>query len=277
MDSTDDAWYVSSSSAVSSLHLWTSYGWHCLWTSGAATGLPSWMMLTSKDDTYRLWFGVGDTVQTSILPIDFANARALIESGTGSFAESAYLETGLFDAGLTSYTKIANAVLLRTVNTSATNTISVSYRTSGDAGWTLLGTATAPGETLLPFGPLVNGVREGISFKEIEFRFEWTRDPDDTTTAPMLSSVVFSYLKTIPAYHSFSLRLTMQAPYAGRNPQEMQAKIDELISGYRFFTMQYRDTTKRVRIAQGGGNDIIGRGDYRSDRVINVVEVPEGL
>src|SRR5690606_8386508 len=34
-DGTDDQWYVSPGAAISSLHIWTSYGWHCLWVSGA--------------------------------------------------------------------------------------------------------------------------------------------------------------------------------------------------------------------------------------------------
>lgn len=270
-DANDDQWYVTLGAAVSSLHIWTGYGWHCYWVSGSLSGAPTWMEMSSSVDAYRLWFGYGEYALTMSLPTDFANARALISGETGSFARSGYLETGRFDAGLTSYTKIANSVIVRTSYTSDDRTIQVSYRTEDTDGWTVLGTATTSGETLMSFGD------EGMSFKEIEFRFDLERAEDDVTTAPILDSAVFSFQKTIPSYNSFNIRLDMQAPYKGNSPEQMQDKIDALIASSRFFTMQYRDRTWRVRIAQGGGNDLIGPGDFRSDRMVSVIEIREDL
>lgn len=271
LDSTDDPWYVTPGASVSSLHQWTSYGWHCLWTSGSVTGTPTYMCMTSDADAYRLWFGYGAYILTMLLPTDFANARALIAGGTGSFALSGYLETGFFDAGLTSYTKIANSVLIRTSYTDTDNPVQVSYRIVATDGWTVLGTATTPGETLLSFGD------EGLAFKEIEFRFDLERDASDATTAPIIDSVVFSYQKTIPPYSSFNVRINMQSSYKDKSPREMQEKLDELIASSRFYTLAYRNQEWRVRIAQGGGNDLIAPGDFRSDRTISIVEIREDL
>ena len=275
-DAVDDEWYVSTATAVSSLHIYTAYGWHCYWTSEGATGLPSWMAISSVNDTYRLWWGVGATMQTMTLPIDFANARAQIDAGVGSFAESAYLDTGEFDAGLTSYTKIANAILIR-AKASSSATITVAYRTSSNAGFTTLGTVSSTGETQLLFGTEADGIIPGMSFKTIEFRFTFTRTPGDVSAAPILESAVFSYLKLIPAYHSYVAKIDLQYPYAGKSQDQMNAKLEELIAADRFFAMQYRDVKYRVRIAQGGGADLVGRGDSRSDRTINLLEIAEGL
>lgn len=270
-DATDDQWYASPGTAVSSLHIWTAYGWHCLWASGALSGNPTWMCMSSTTDAYRLWFGYGDYAITMKLPTDFANARALIQGATGSFAPSGYLETGFFDAGMTSYTKIANSVIIRTSFTSANRYVRVSYRLLATDGWTVLGTATTPGETLMSFGDA------GLPFKEIEFRFDLVRDASDTTTAPLVDSVVFSFLKTIPSYSSFNLRLDMMSAYKNKSPKQMQEKLDELIASTEFFEMKYRDETWRVRIAQGGGSDFVAPGDYRSDRMVSIIEVREDL
>lgn len=270
-DANDDQWDVTLGSTVSSLHIWTSYGWHCIWSSGSLSGVPTWMCMSSESSAYRLWFGYGAHVLTMRLPTDFANARAQISSGTGSFARRGFLETGFFDAGMTGYTKNANTVLIRTSFTSDVCPVAVKYRLASEDGWTTLGTVTQPGETLMSFGA------KGLPFKEIEFRFELLREQGNPTTAPIIDSVVFSFLKLIPSYNSFNLKLDMLAPYKNQSPRQMYEKIDELIANPEFFTLQYRDQSWRVRIAQGGGSDFVAPGDYRSERLVSVIEIREDL
>jgi hypothetical protein len=275
-DTTDDDWYLPAASAVSSLHTFTGYGWHCLWTSEGAVGLPNWIGLQSTTATYAIWWGVGAAVNVMRSAVDFANARAIIEGGTGFFAETSYFETGEFDAGLTSYTKIANSVLVRTDAMADGCSIQVEYRRSSNDGYTVLGmvdntTNDADEETLLSFGD------EGLDFKTIEFRLTFTRPADNVSTAPIMNSMVFSYLKIIPNYHSFVAKLDLSSPWDGKEPAEMAAKIEELLSTPRFVQMNDGESTYRVRLSQANGSEIIGIGSDDMDITISLVEVPIDL
>lgn len=65
-DTRDDEMYVSLASTRASVHMWTGFGWHCLWESDGPSGSPTWMHICSNDDTYRLWWGMGNYAFTKI-------------------------------------------------------------------------------------------------------------------------------------------------------------------------------------------------------------------
>lgn len=280
-DEDSDSWYVATSAVVSSLHIYTTYGWHCYWTSGGAAGTPTFLATSSVDSTYRLWWGIGETACSIELPFDFANARALIESGTGKFAASGYLETGGFDAGMVGQTKLANTIAVRTSATSLTSRIGVSYRILDEGGgWQFMGDITEPGQTVFQFGPLDGDfglIHEGTAFQEIEFRFSFTRDPDDVSAAPIFESAAFSFLKIMPPFHSFTAKMDFSTTFDGKSPTEMVEKMESLMQEYRYITMLYRDEVFRVRVSAGGGSDFTGMAEDRSSRTYNFIEITEAL
>lgn len=281
-DSNDEDWYVSESAVVSSLHIWTGYGWHCYWTSQDTTGSPTWLVATTEDSEYRLWWTVGTTIYSIRQSFDFANARALIESGTGWFAEEGYIEFGGFDAGMVGYTKIGNSALLRVKNASATNTVRVSYRVLEEGtGWNLLGTVTSDGQHAFEMGDLdiTGNIYKGVPFREIEFRLDWTREAGDAhiSESPIVESFVFSYLKIIPAFHSFTAKLEMTEDFEGYSPAQQLAKIEELLAADRFYALEHRGEVYRVRLSGAGGFDFAGEHEDRSSRTINIIEIPGDL
>lgn len=280
-DEANDDFYFTPGTVVSSLHIWTTYGWHCYWTSTGTAGDPTHLQTSVVDETYRLWWGMGSNACTMELPFDFANARALIESGTGRFAESGYLMSGGFDAGMVGQTKIANSIAIRARNCSASKRIAVSYRLveQGDA-WTFLDYVDTDGQTVIPFGPLdpvFGAIYEGVPFQEIEFRFDFLRDPDDVSGAPIFESAAFSFLKVMPPFHSFAGSIDLTAPVNGKSPTEMRDKLEELQQSYRFFSCVTNGTIYRVRIAKGGGNQFSGQADDRSSHTYNLIEIPQTL
>lgn len=273
--------YVDPSNVVSSLHIFTGFGWHCYWTSGGASGVPTWIMASALDDAYRLWWGVGDDLYTLQMPYDFANARATIESETGYFAEYGYLDTAYFDAGMTGFEKAANSLVVRTGYCSEDRPITVSYNILGTNGWTYLGTMTEAGKNAsrtFTFGELDQyGNPEGVPFEAIRFRFEFARPADDHRMSPILRSVAFSYQKVLPKYVSLSFKVDLTKGYADKTPAQLVAKLDELQASTRFYSCKYRDTAIRGRIAGSGGADFAGEHEERGERTVNFVEISQNL
>lgn len=262
------------------LHQFTGFGWHCAWESESGDASPTWAMITSVGDAYRLWWGSGPNANTIKLPIDFANARALIESGTHEFATNGYLYTGHFDAGMNNYIKLANALRIRARHLEHGGRIRVTYYCGCAANpvETTLGEVTANGDTVLYFGDVdaVTGKNAGAPFREIELRFYFERG-DDAAYAPMMETCVMTFLKIMPGSLSWTGQLDLTAPFMGYSPDALNDKLDELLLTQRFFTLEHQDQAYRVRLAMTSGADYTGHGDHRATRTINLLEIREDL
>lgn len=279
-NSFDDEFSSNLTSTRSSLHQFTSFGWHCAWESSGEYQNPTWMMVTSVDDEYRLWWGVGSKAATMQLPIDFANARALIDSGDSKFAKDGYFYTGSFDAGMGNYIKIANAVRIRARYMGSGSKIRVTYYCGCQTNpvETTLGEVTTNGDTVLYFGGQdpTTGKNVGAPFREIELRFYLERGADDTT-APLMESCVLTFLKIMPGSLSWTTQVDLTAPFMGRSPEALNAKLEELLLSNEFFTLEHQNMAYRVRLAMVSGADFTGYGDHRATRNINLLEIREDL
>jgi hypothetical protein len=279
-DTEDDEFYVSPVSTRASVHQWTGFGWHCIWEASEPNGTPSWLMVASADEVYRLWWGMGASMYTARLAIDFANARGQLEAGDGEFAESGYLYSGQFDAGMPNYIKIANAVRLRTRFTSATEKVLVSYvcTCAPDPQEVLLGEVTEPGDTVFFFGDtdVETAMGVGSPFREMELRFALERGADETKS-PLIESAALTFLKVLPGSLSWTAQLDLSAPFMGNTSDVMAAKLEELLLSARFVTLHHRGQAYRVRLAMTSGTDYSGWGDQRSMRTVNILELRADL
>jgi hypothetical protein len=279
-DTFDEEISTNPTSTRTTLHQFTGFGWHCMWESESGDSSPTWAMVTSVNNVYRLWWGSGVYAATMQLPIDFANARALIETGDYEFAESGYLYTGHFDAGMNNYIKIANALRIRARHMEHGGSIRVAYycgcaETPAEVE---LGTVTANGDTVLYFGDTdpITGKNSGTPFREIELRFYIERGAEEEY-APLIETCVMTFLKVMPGSLSWTGQVDMTASFMGNSPTVMHDKIDELLMSSRFFTLEHRDQAYRVRLAMTSGADFTGHGDRRSTRTINLLEIREDL
>lgn len=279
-NSFDDEFSSNLTSSRSSLHQFTGFGWHCVWESTGEYQNPTWMMVTSTDDEYRLWWGVGGTAATIKMPIDFANARAVIESGDMEFAETGYFYTGHFDAGMGNYLKIANAVRIRARHMDYGDRIRVTYYCgcADNPVETTLGEVTTNGDTVLYFGSAdpVTGKSVGAPFREMELRFYFERGTE-VTSAPIMESCTLTFLKVMPGSLSWTMQVDMSAPFMGNNPDTMDAKLTELLLSDGFFTFEHQGYAFRARLAMVSGSDYTGYGDDRKVRTLNILEIREDL
>lgn len=276
----DDEFSSNLTSTRSSLHQFTGFGWHCMWESTGEYENPSWIMVSSTDDDYRLWWGVGNNAATMRVPIDFANARAVIESGDMEFAETGYLFSGHFDAGMGNYIKVANAVRVRTRFMDHGDKIRVTYYCgcATNPVEATLGEVTTNGDTVLYFGDAdpVTGKNIGAPFREIELRFYFERG-DEPTSAPVMESCVLTFLKIMPGSLSWTMQLDLSSSFMGNNSDVMADKLNELLLSGQFLTFEHQDNAYRVRLAMVSGSDFTGYGDHRGMRTVNLLEIREDL
>jgi hypothetical protein len=276
-DGSDDDWYINASSTFSSLHVFTGIGWHCYWTSDGPAGTPTFAMTTCEDDTYRLWWGVGNVIYTMELPIDFSNSRSAVSSGIYSFAPYAYLQTGKFDAAMSGYTKLGNALQLQT-RCSPNCRIDVSYRVDNNTAWVYAGSASGIGETVLVLGAFTGyGFQEGVAYQSIEFMFEFYGDPDDESHAAILEVATHSYLKLNKSTLSFTVNLDLSTRYDGRSEFTQAADLAALMASERFFSLVIHGTPYRVRMTSISGGEFTGAGDFRSQRIVGLIQVKESF
>jgi hypothetical protein len=271
----DDEIYVGVTTTISSLHVWTGFGWLEVWLSPDLGGTPSWIVVSDAEDTHRLWWGVGADAYTIIIPTDFTNPRSLIETGSGDFAESGSLETGRFNADMQNYPKIANAVEVDASYVElAAGRIDLQYKVNGESGFHVLGSVSTDGITVLQFGSQDGyGNAEGVEFNDIELRFLMLNGVD-VTVSPLIDSAILTYLKVQSSTLDWTATLDLAAPWSGNSPEVMAAKVDELITSKRFFTMLHRDVPYRVRIAGWSGGQQTGQ-DKREQRQVSIIQIVE--
>jgi hypothetical protein len=263
-----------------SVHEWSGFGWHCLYTATNTNQTP-YQILVSRADN-RLYWGYsqfGDLLWQD-LPVGFTNPREAIDAGTFDFGYAAgsattyYLETGRFDAGMTGYVKVANAIDVD-VRTVATNqSVVVKYRIDPATSWTTLGTITTTGHTILPFGTQTSdGIYPGMPFETIEFRLEYVDSGAPSSDTSVVESMVFTFLKVMNPSWSWTVQLDLTGAHSGRSPEQMFDKLVALKDSGVFYAMKHRDDTYRIRIAGMGGADEAGK-DKRGLYTLSIIEVP---
>lgn len=268
----------------SSLHEWSGFGWHCIQSDHYTGSAPTRGGFSrSNDDTRLFWGHANGSYFAMSLPRAQTNPAEAVTNASESFGlggdsdstETYYLETGRFNANMRGYAKIANSAVLRIKTLPSNNKIVVKYRVDSDTSWTQLGSdITTSGHHTLLFGTVdAYGVYPGEPFEDIEFRWEYVETSANSTT-PIIESFVFSFLPLMHPSESFSCLVDLTAPHHDQSPDEMRDKINDLRTSQRFFSMQYKDTTYRVRIAQRAGEQAGGE-DTRGTEQLSIIEIPE--
>lgn len=268
----DDAMVVpaASSQAMSTLQRWTGTGWHTVWQSVGATGDPTRVMVSQADGEYRLWWGYGDSMLTQPLRRTFYNPRDGAQLGVDTFASSAFLRTGRFDAGMASFIKAASQLEVEFDPLSNGN-LRVRYQTDRNyPNWDLLGTINS--SRTLFFDPNDDRFAEGIPFKWIEF--EYTLSTLDNSKTPIIMWFTLKFVKVPLMQRAWSFTVPLEFPeqWMGRGAREIADDLDAMASGNEFITFKHRDRAYRVRVAQVQGHDFPGK-DLRGMRQVNLIEL----
>ena len=267
-----------------SVHFRTIAGWHEAWSSGDATGTPTKIAVSTAGSGLRIWWGHGAVAYSVALPTDQHNPLTGLTVGADRFQASGAHQTGWFDAGMVGFDKIASHLQVNIppdpVGATATETVTVRYRVDGAADFTHLGTLSAPGRRILPFGAAPDYL--GVAFGEIEL--EWSMARGGTvTTSPAVKAVALHFLKNPHPRDSFTIHVPLDFDAAlwdydpgegrSRGAVEIRQDLEALLTKRGLVKMEWGRYAWRVRLAQVTGSDATGR-DERGSRLVSVVEVP---
>lgn len=222
-------------------------GWRLWWEAGA-NNVTMYCGIVSSKVSYRLWFATSAGIYSIPLQSNIRNPKKI---STFAYETTGVHITPWFDAGTQVFAKTAQKITLFAKDTTANQTIQVSYRI--DHSSTAIGTV---GSEFTSLGTLVaaddGAVREivfasgaGLSFKSIQFRFDLARITTDSNPeyfSPDLQAFVLSYSREVTAVWAYTLTLDLaSADRVGSNPK---ALYDALVTAVEAGTLQqfiYRD------------------------------------
>lgn len=262
-----------------SMHEWTGSGWHEVWELPSGNAIPLSAGISRATDGQMLIWGVTTPFSSTSgvyimeLPIAFANPRQRITQSSGIAATSGQLTTGVFDAGMQGYKKVASALDIRmtSLSFSGGGQFLVQYKIDDATSWSNLGYVTTTGVTSLPFGTLTDGIYPGEVFERIQFRFTAS-----VTTVFLMESATLSFVKTVPPSNSWTPTIDLSAEWKGNSPETMRQHIDDILVNRVFVPLVLRGTTYRVMVSASSGSSQTGF-DESSIRQISLLEIPQSL
>ena len=277
----DEELYLPGGSAYALLLCWTGTGWHALWASADPAGVPTWAVVSdlAEDGAYRLWWGVGPDAFTMRLRKTFHNPKQGWRRGVDRFGGTGYVETPRFDAAMMGFGKIATHLTAYADHASATETITVRYRTDADPEgddypWTL-GTITAPGKTRFLFDPDADGFAEGHAFGWVQFRLDLARGTDATET-PIGDGIALHFVKVPQDAESYVFSVPLPiADWNERSAEEIVAHLEAILRGDQLVEFEHGGTSRRVRMASLVGADGTGL-DRSGARTVTLIEITGG-
>jgi hypothetical protein len=251
------------------LQRWTGIGWHTVWESAGAEGTATKVMVSQADGEYRLWWGYAGSMYTQVLRRTFHNPRQGASIGIDRFALSSSWKSGRFDANMEAFHKLASHFEIH-LDPISQGTLTVRYRTDHFDGWRTLGTASAPGQTVLEFNPDADAWSEGESFHWIEFEHDLTNT--DPLHPVFVNWTALKFVSLPLQTRSWRVQVPLSfETWLGYGPRELADHLDAMTTSERYVTFKHQDRTYRVRVAQVHGSDQTGK-DFRGGRVLSIIE-----
>lgn len=266
--------------ANSSVLRFNGYGWHPVWTSPDATGLPTWAHVSESDNRYRLWWGYGGDMYYQDLPVTFHNPKAGMQVGVNDFAPTGSMTTGWFDADMIAFYKLNSHCEINTEdvfnNGTPGGTISLFYQSDTDAGWHLMGSTDKVGRAIFPFNLIETEGDEtfsaGLLTRRIRFRLVFSSD--DPKTSPVMRSFLLKFIKIPLSNLSWTFEVDLsKVSFMGMGVEQIADHLEGLTKSGEFCEFIHRNKSYRTRVAQVSGTEKPGL-DPRSTKSISLVEVP---
>jgi hypothetical protein len=260
--------------------VWNVNGWHTIWQSGQDLNEPTNLVFSNADDTFRLYWSIGDLLYYMDFPTALFNP--IQRDIDWEFEESGYIEYGAFDFSTVGMLKIMVGIEVRSKDVTEDETLEVEYSLD-DGPYQSLGMVTTQpslGMTRLLLG--LNGtfpdgtVRyDGISADSIRPKVTFARGSDATKT-PILESIgiVFQKLMGTLNGYEFDVDCSTGNGYNSRTNAEIQQFLHELINIGRLVPWYHQDEWKSVRLAGVSGEDETGT-DIKGNRHVALLEVVE--
>lgn len=229
----------------SSIYMWDGTGWHCLYVDSSSD--QAWYdMITSSAKGYRIWIAGGAGVQYLEIGRGISNPNQVIP--WSYYNTSGTYVTPWFDALWYDGSKIAISLKLFLKDADSTHYVKVSYRldreyTDYSSGWsTLITKIEEEGLTEYAFK---HG--EGVPFKAIQFKFEFTNPSSSTTSADILY-FAFTYLKVLPPSWGWKFTVDCTKEYRERTESQLIAALQEASLKDTLVPFVVDDVTNYVRV-----------------------------
>jgi len=256
----------------SGVYAYDGSGWQCLWLAATADDTMHCGIVSSEPTNYKLLFDHDSKVYSIPLQRDIQNPKKI---ATYTYGASGIHITPWFDGDWIG-NKLALAITVFAKDTTADETIQVSYRTDhattdiGSVGagesWTSLGTLVAANDGVekeYTFG--TNAV--GLEFKSIQFRFDLARG-DTTTKSPDIQYAKFKFLKLLDSKWGWRVTLDLTEEYKHNSPKDLDAALKTIVETGTLVEFTFRDDTGTshrhyVKVANCLGLEPTGE-DYRN-------------
>lgn len=220
----------------SGVYIWNGSSWACRWECGS-DNISMYSGFVSSVYAYRYWFSTSAGIYWMTLQRNIRNPKKI---STFTYAAAGVHITPWLNCGTAVFAKLATKLSVLSAGNSATETIIVKYRidhtyTDIATGWTTLGTIVAAGLSTYTFASSV-----GVSFKSIQFRFDYARG-GTTTVTPSIQAVTFSYRKLNKFYDAWTFSIPATETYANLSLAQMETALNTLMTTETLLTFTYRD------------------------------------
>lgn len=226
--------------------------WHSMWSAPAGFAMGAAVAAVTNDE-YRLWISDSNGIYYTPLGTELHNP---LQSPTETYTQEGYLETFWTDTGWAEIPKLAVGLDVMADQISNGNQIRILVGWDEQEGWEELGIVRHSGRTYFPIG-----FDHGREFKQIRFRFEFTRDPNNATTTPILKSAVLGFLRRPEQVWGFNVEIQVTDYYEGLTPIDMMERLIEIVrteeAGWFVYGPE-EDKRARVVVSRMSTSDISG-------------------
>ena len=230
-------------SSKSSVVSWDGTGWRTAWSGSSNNEVMYNGVVSSAQSTYGFYFDSGNVLYR--IPL-FRGIRNPNKLSTFTYAASGTHLTPWFDAAWVG-NKLALKFKIKVVGASANETVVVKFRedhtnTDIDSGWTTLGTITSDGETEYTFG---SGA--GVTFKEIQFKFELARGGTSTNT-PDIQYFSLEYQRVVTPTWGYGVQLDLTHATTERPAGQIIDLLETAAETETLVTFYYEDVTAALNV-----------------------------
>lgn len=252
------------------LHVWTGTGWHSMWTKTVRDVKP-WLHLSVANSKYRLWIGsraastTGSVFYIDLEPNMYNPRTQRSDFFTGTYQRgNGKLLTGIFDAAMSGFRKLASHVTVQMAHASSTQYLDVYMETDEDraagTGSVYVGRVNADGRTVIPL-KRTGTFSTGIPFNDVRFELRFVNGTPPSGAANTLAMESFAMHYTKIPQNTASYAFTVPLPkegWHGRGPTELADGLYGMLTSGAFMKFVHNGREERVRVAGVSGAGATG-------------------
>lgn len=249
--------------------------WHSLFEQTIG-GTMGYCLVTSVDDTFRLWITTSDGAYYVNLDTGLHNP---LQNPTKEYRETGYLETPWVDLGWAELEKLALSLDIEAegIDAIAGTGIEVDIAYDGDEAWETVAVVTENGLTQYAIG-----YEPGIVFRRVKFRIRMYRGAGTTTNTPVLRHIIFGFMRRPQLLWGWDIRIQLSEElHYGKTAEQLLEFLYHIAEEEKQAgTFIYRDRrtgvmrSRRVVLSNIQGVETTGS-DTRATYTVSLIQLDE--